>query len=184
MNYKWIPICFLAFMLTGCSEGCSDKAKQATKTITEKTVRTTKKAIAGIKEGAKEGRKTGDSLDGAVLMSTAKELEGKAELSIEEIKKTNDGEFKLILVVYNKLKTPLRITGFGEKAGMVLLDVEGFAASLTSEYLNRDEITVLPEAKQRFKFTFKGDIKSPSKLRILGKEIEIKNVGHETLVKE
>ncbi|MBN2713544.1 MAG: hypothetical protein JXR97_14075 [Planctomycetes bacterium] len=181
MNFKLVLICALSLMLGGC-KGCSETAKDATQTVTQKTVETTKGALSGIKEGLEEGRKNSESLDGAKIVTSLEDLKDKGTVNIGKVTKNNNGKFEVELIVENTLDIPLRITGLTGTGVMVLLDGEGFASPLTGSTENHSEITVLPKAKQKFKYFFNGDIETPTKLRILGKEMEVKLVENSALV--
>ncbi|HNH47698.1 MAG TPA: hypothetical protein PKY30_11700, partial [Myxococcota bacterium] len=58
--------------------GCKD----ITSTIVGGTIGTSKEIVTGVKEGVEEGRKQGESLDGAVIVTTPDELRANGAVSV------------------------------------------------------------------------------------------------------
>jgi hypothetical protein len=133
-----LAACTVAASLTGA-------CKQVTETVVEKGVKAAKDTTKGIEEGIEEGRKSGSSVDDAVVIAGAKELEGKGAISIRGIREQsgNPEASEVEIVVENSTDSPLRIT----KLEVVALDKEDFVVRPTTP---PSELTVLAKAKDRF----------------------------------
>jgi hypothetical protein len=143
--------------------GCKDAAS----TVVEKGVSAAKETSKGIEEGVDKGRKTGESLDGALLVSSPAELEGKGSVSVYSVHALDGStEAEISLAFENTTDKPLRVT----KLQIVVLDAESFAkrpSGVTAE------LTVAPKAKEKLTFRVEGKAATLAKVRVWDKDYEI-----------
>jgi hypothetical protein len=145
------------------SVGCKDAAS----TVVEKSVAAAKETTKGIEDGVEKGRKNGESLDGAVVVSTAAELAGKGSIAVYAVKNSQLGpESSVTLAVENTLDKPLRIT----KLQVFALDKEGFIHKPTSLMT---DVTIAPRAKDKVVFQVGEKAEKLAKIRLWDKDIEI-----------
>jgi len=93
----------LPLLLTGC--------KQLTSMVVGGTVSAGKEVTKGIVEGVEEGRKSGESLDGALVVTTAAELAEHGGVTVYSVKAVGD-EADVVLAFENTGDAPLRISGW------------------------------------------------------------------------
>ena len=111
-----------------------------------------KDTTQGVAEGLDQGRKAGESVDGAVIVSSAQELSGKGTVVVHAVT-----EATIVLAAENTSDRPVRLT----KLNFVGLDREGFATKLTGPV----EVTVAPHAKEKITVTSAGSMKGLAKVR-------------------
>lgn len=123
----------LPLLLTGC--------KQLTSMVVGGTVSAGKEVTKGIVEGVEEGRKSGESLDGAVLVTTAAELAAHGGVTVYSVNASGD-EADVVLAFENTGDTPLRVSG----VEVIALDPDGFVQRPTS---TETTLTVPAHAKDQ-----------------------------------
>ncbi|MCB9744275.1 MAG: hypothetical protein H6740_16880 [Alphaproteobacteria bacterium] len=155
---KLIPV--FSLLLLACS---GDFWRSCTSTVVGKTVETTKEVSTGVVEGVKEGRKSGESVDGAVLVSSYGELEGYGEVRVYEVRPSGDGGAEVVLALTNNGDKPIRFTEMQVSA----LDAEGFVLEPTGKV--EREKTVPPKAKDRVTVHFSA---TPAEVRLWDQVLE------------
>lgn len=126
-------VLLLPLLLTGC--------KQLTSMVVGGTVSAGKEVTKGIVEGVEEGRKSGESLDGAVVVTTAAELAEHGSVTVFAVKESGD-EADVVLAFENTGDTPLRVSG----VEVIALDPDGFVQRPTS---SETTLTVPAHAKDQ-----------------------------------
>lgn len=134
----------------GCSGsmGCGgSQAKATTSAVVGKVVEISKGATAGVAEGFSEGREAGESVDGAVVVNSYKELDDVGDVSVHALRMLGE-QTQVILAIANEGDAPLRVT----ELRVIALDAEGFAIQPTTRAPL--DVTVPPRAKERVRVTF------------------------------
>ena len=152
-----------ALALVASSLGCKDAAQ----IVTEKSVSAAKETSKGIAEGIENGRKSGESIDGATIVSSATELEGKGSVSVYSVS-TPDGaaNTEVTLAFENSTDKPLRLT----KLDFIVIDNEGFSKK---PHGATSEVTVPPKAKDKLTFHVDEKAAKLAKVRCWDKDLEI-----------
>jgi hypothetical protein len=156
----------LCFALLPQSLSC----KEVTEKVVETGVKAAKDTTKGIEEGIEQGRKSGSSVDDAVIVANAADLDGKGSIGVHTLRARGGGEqAEVELVVENTTDAPLRVT----KLEVVVLDDKGFATRPTSPPF---ELTVVAKAKDKLPITFATKPESIKKVRIWAKDYDAPSV--------
>ncbi|WP_394825488.1 hypothetical protein [Pendulispora albinea] len=136
----------------------------------EKGVQVSKETAKGIEEGVEKGRKSGESVDGAVIVSSGEELKDKGSLRVYAVNKAAgaEGTSEVVLAAENTLDKPLRLT----KLEFTILDREGFVKRPAS-VAPRSEVTVPSKAKEKITVTVTEPPERLGKLRVYGLELDL-----------
>lgn len=110
------------------------------------TVSAGKEVTKGIVEGVEEGRKSGESLDGAVVVTTAAELAAHGGVTVFSVKADGDGA-DVVLAFENSGDVPLRVAG----VDVIALDPDGFVQRPTSA---DNTLTIPAHAKDQLSVRF------------------------------
>jgi hypothetical protein len=131
---------------------CSGEvATGVTSTVVGKAVEVGKGTARGLAEGVERGRRDGESLDGARLVSSWADLEGRGEIAVVDTSAATDsGEIEVTLAFVNDGDEPLRVTGLQ----VVALDADGFVLTPAAP---PPSLTVPPHAKDRRVLRFRGE---------------------------
>lgn len=141
--------------------GCKD----LTATIVGGTIGTSKEIVTGVKEGVEEGRKQGESIDGAVIVTTAEELRANGSVSVYAVRAGVTGA-ELVLAFENKGERPMRVGGLD----ILALDADGFVLRPLE---NPGELTVPAMAKDQLVVTVPGAPERVAKVRVWGEEFAV-----------
>jgi hypothetical protein len=141
--------------------GCKD----ITSTIVGGTIGTSKEIVSGVKEGVEEGRKQGESLDGAVIVTTAEELRANGAVTVYAVRAGVEGA-ELVLAFENKGERPMRVGGLE----IMALDPDGF---VLRPLKSPEELTVPAMAKDQLVVTVPGAPERVAKVRVWGEELAV-----------
>ena len=157
----------LAFMLLSACSG--DNAEQAASGAVSKAVELAKGAATGVGKGVDEGRKATTSADGAIIVSSGKEL-GAA--LVGEVLEARSGEqtVDVSMAFANAGAAPVRVTELSINNHVTALDVEDFACVTQSVV---DEFTVPAKAKFKVAMQFNCDGKPIAKIRLFDAEFPV-----------
>ncbi|MBL8614367.1 MAG: hypothetical protein JNM72_02045 [Deltaproteobacteria bacterium] len=147
---------------------CSgDMLRSCTSAVVGETVEATKEVTKGVADGIDDGRKQGASVDGATLVSTWDELDGKGAMSVHEV--TADGAGCVaVLAVSNTTEAPLRLMHL-EVTG---LDSDGFVLKPAEQ--PRSQITVPGAAKDKLMIRFEVPPEKLGQLRVWGRDLPVR----------
>lgn len=155
---------------------------EAVKSITSKTVSQAVEAgkgvVAGIDDGIDAGRKGGDSVDGARVLTTYKDLGEKVTFEVGEATLTESQELVVQVAVDNQESQAVRLTNLK----VLGLDAKGFAHSGKAPV----ELTVPAKAKGELMIHFQDKGLKTHKIRVWGTEIpgEVKAVAEKKPAKK
>lgn len=154
-------------LLSALTLGCSgDMWRSCTAAVVGKTVETSKEVGTGIVEGIQDGRKAGESVDGALIVSSLAELSGVGNATLYSVEPgPADGTSTVTIAIENTSDKPLRVTGLS----IDLLDNEGFVQR--PEDKNPRELTVPPHAKDRASAVFAVIPRKVGEVRLWGQPI-------------
>lgn len=155
-------------LLTGC--------KDLTSMVVGGTVSAGKEVTKGIVEGVEEGRKSGESIDGAIVVTTAAELALHGGVTVFSVK-DRDGGSDVMLAFENTGDTPLRISG----VEVLALDPDGFVQRPTTE---DSTVTVPPHAKDSVSVHFEVAADRVKTVRVWGAEYPVPAVTPEPAAME
>jgi len=141
--------------------GCKD----ITSTIVGGTIGTSKEIVAGVTEGVQEGRKQGESIDGAVIVTTAEELRANGAVSVYAVRAGVEG-VELVLAFENKGERPMRVGGLE----IMALDPDGF---VLRPLKSPGELTVPALAKDQLVVTVPGTPERVAKVRVWGEDLVV-----------
>jgi len=141
--------------------GCRD----ITSTIVGGTIGTSKEIVTGGKEGVEEGRKQGESVDGAVIVTTAEELRANGTVSVYAVRAGVEGA-ELVLAFENQGDRPMRVGGLE----ILALDPDGF---VLRPLKSPGELTVPSKAKDQLVVTVPGTPERVAKVRVWGEELVV-----------
>lgn len=147
----------LILVLSGC--------KDLTSFVVGETVKTGKEVTAGVVEGVEEGRKAGESVDGAVLVTTAADLDANGGVAVHAVEAGGAGS-NVSLAFDNKGDKPLRISG----VEVLVLDADGFVSHPTTPV---NGVTVPPRAKDRLVVEFGVAPDKIKTVRVWGKDLAV-----------
>jgi hypothetical protein len=162
----------IAVLLVGAA--LSGACKEVAEAVVEKSVKAAKDTTKGLEEGLEQGRKQGESSDGALIVSSAGELEGKGLITVHAVRKLEQGT-EIELAVENTMDRPLRVT----KLSVLALDEQGFAQRPSRSAV---ELTVPPRAKDKLVLSF--DAGGLAKVRIWDTEQTLPPAVSEPSAKE
>lgn len=167
-------LCLLSLMGLGGCNGCAGCAKRTTQAITQKTVETTKGAVSGVKEGLDEGRKGTESVDGAVVVFTREEAAKYVGIMVQSITKGPGANTVDVTIGFaNSHNKPVRVAGLNLRDTLLLVDKDGFASHIAASHEPPESVTISPMAKEKFTFTFDGDVTKTAKVRVLGQDYPV-----------
>jgi hypothetical protein len=150
-------------------EGGDNLVKSGVSAVVAGAVSTTKDVVSGVAEGIDEGRKSGESLDGALVVTTDKEFADNLTAEILRVYELEKGSWQVTVALRNPQSVPVRLT-FLELAKAVLLDTDGFSYQLAGHSEPKGDVTVLPAAATRVRLVFDKLELPPAKLRFYGVE--------------
>lgn len=159
-----------AVLVVALVSACSgDNAEQAASGAVSKAVELAKGAATGVGKGVDEGRKATTSADGAIIVSSGKEL-GAA--LVGEVLEARSGEemVEVSMAFANAGSAPVRVTELSINNHVTALDVEDFACITQSAI---DEFTVPAKAKFKVAMQFDCDGKSIAKVRLFDAEFPV-----------
>lgn len=150
------------FFLAGCP---GESTKKAVGKVTETVVENVKGAASGVSEGFESGRKQVTSADGAIVLGTAGEMEGKLVPEIVNVE--NHGDRTVVTLGFaNDTGQTYRVTNL--KDSVVLLDKSGYVTRVTGDIIA--DVTVPSKAKDKIELTFSGSADKFAKIRIFGRD--------------
>ncbi|MDR3229601.1 MAG: hypothetical protein LBT53_09420 [Puniceicoccales bacterium] len=136
-------------VFTGCPSG--ESTKNAVAAAAKKTVGVAKSAVAGVAQGVDEGRKETVGLDGAHVVSTYAEITKLLGIELLKVGADDKGHLRVTLGFANNTDTPVRMSGWGTKTEILVLDKDGYVKRLTKDL---PEITIPAKAKDKVDFHF------------------------------
>lgn len=152
----------------------SSSLKEGVRGVVSGVVSSGKDAISGVKDGIDDGRKSGDSIDGAVIITTKDALQAYVTVSVLSVEKLNATEYKLTLAIRNNSDKTVRLTNLYEQKSLQLLDKDGFVSYV--KYLvnsAESDITVPEKAAVRARYTFSEVEGVPAVFRLYGMDVNI-----------
>jgi len=156
-----------AAVLSVCSlSACSgDNAEKAASGTVSKAVELVKGAATGASKGVEEGRKASTSVDGAMIVSSGKEL--GSSLTGEVLEARTGDPIVVTLGFANPGDMPVRVTELAQNNHVTALDGEGYACATQSVV---DEFTVPAKAKLKVDMAFACGGKAIAKVRLFDTE--------------
>ena len=165
MKASMSVVLLAAFALAACS---GDNAEKAASGTVSKAVELVKGAATGASKGVDEGRKASTSVDGALIVSSGKEL--GASLS-GEVLEAKAGEAVVVTLGFaNPGDVPVRVTELAQNNHVTALDGEGYACTTQSV---DDEFTVPAKAKLKVEMAFACGDKAIAKVRLFDTEYTV-----------
>lgn len=166
LNRKhWLAALTIAALTTACS---GENAEKAASGAVAKAVEVAKGASTGIGKGVEEGRKASTSADGAVIVTTGKEL--AASLS-GEVLDVEAGESAAVTLGFsNTGDAPVRVTDLAMNGHVTALDDEGYACTSIGV---TNEFTVPAKAKLKYIASFNCGKQKISKVRLFDVEYAV-----------
>ncbi len=122
--------------------GCKD----ITSMIVGGTVSAGKEVTKGIVEGVEEGRKSGESIDGAIVVTTAAELAAHGTVTVFAVRGGPAGS-EVVLAFENTGDTPLRVSD----VEVLALDADAFVQRPTD---GNTSLTIPSHAKDQLVISF------------------------------
>ncbi len=167
LNRKhWLAALSIAALATACS---GENAEKAASGAVAKAVEVAKGASTGIGKGVEEGRKASTSADGALIVTTGKEL--AASLSGEVLDVKADGESAAVTLGFsNAGDAPVRVTDLATNGHVTALDSDGYACTSIGV---TNEFTVPAKAKLKYSASFDCGKQSISKVRLFDIEYAV-----------
>jgi hypothetical protein len=148
--------------LAACS---GDNAEKAAAGTVSKAVELVKGAATGANKGVEEGRKASTSVDGALIVTSGKELGSSLRGEVLEAKA---GEAVVVTLGFtNPGDVPVRVTELAQNNHVTALDGEGYACTTRSV---DDEFTVPAKAKLKVEMAFACGNKAIAKVRLFDAE--------------
>lgn len=165
-SHKYLLVALsLATLSTGCS---GENAEKATSSAVAKAVEVAKGASTGIGKGVEDGRKASASADGAVIVTTGKELAASLTGQILEVEA---GEPTAVTFGFtNAGLAPVRVTDLAVNGHVTGLDEEGYACSPQNV---ENEFTVPANAKYKLVLNFACDKQKIAKVRLFDVDYEV-----------
>ena len=148
--------------------------KEGLKNMVEDLVTKGQQILEGIDEGVEAGRKKGETVDGAKIVANKQELTTMLKLSSQKVESVGNETFEVTLALRNDNDFPVRVTGLGQSASVVLLDTEGFSYVLSDPRVQGQDVTVLARSATRVRYTFARVEGKPGVLRLLGQDIPLR----------
>lgn len=164
MKASMSVVLLTAVALAACS---GDNAEKAASGTVSKAVELVKGAATGASKGAEEGRKASTSVDGALIVSSGKELGSSLSGEVLEAKA---GEAVVVTLGFaNPGEVPVRVTELAQNNHVTALD-EGYACATQSV---DDEFTVPAKAKLKVEMAFACGGKTIAKVRLFDTEYPV-----------
>lgn len=130
--------------------------------------------ISGIKEGITEGRVEGESTDGAIIIRDQETFDKHLSFSVTQYKALSGNKMEVSIALKNSADKPVRLINLDHAQNVILIDKDGFASYLTSNFFSsKDDITIPANAGLRVKWTFSEVEETPSSLRIYGQSYPV-----------
>lgn len=155
----------IAALTTGCS---GENAEKAASGAVAKAVEVAKGASTGIGKGVEEGRKSSASADGAMIVTTGKEL--AASLSGEVLSAESGDSTAVTLGFTNAGAAPVRVTDLAVNGHVTALDDQGYACATE---VVPNEFTVPANAKYKYVANFNCEKQTIAKVRLFDVEYAV-----------
>ena len=165
MKASMSVVLLAAVALAACS---GDNAEKAAAGTVSKAVELVKGAATGASKGVEEGRKASTSVDGALIITSGKEL--GSSLSGEVLEAKAGDTVVVTLGFVNAGDVPVRVTELAQNNHVTALDGEGYACTTQSV---DDEFTVPAKAKLKVEMAFACGGKTIAKVRLFDAEYPV-----------
>jgi hypothetical protein len=160
----------LSMVLALAASGCDyETAEAVTEGTVERTVEVGRGIGAGITKGARQGREGTESADGAQVVSTWDQLEGRGTIEVTAVRQ--EGAETIVTVRFgNDTDQPIRVSRLNVAGAILAMDAEQVAYP---DRASPDDFTVHPNSRRPIDVRFAIAREQVRTVRIWGHDLSL-----------